>query len=684
MVKLCLNMIVKNESKIIERMLLKCIDIIDLACIVDTGSTDNTKEIITNFFKEHNKPLYIFDSDFKHFRYARQVGIDYAKSLKDEFDYMLFLDADMNLVVLPEFNKNTLDKEVYLIRQDNGNLSYYNIRLIKKTVDIKLRCVTHEYYDTANVTKHHTLETLYIADIGDGGCKETKFQRDINLFEKAIAEKDYHDEGELRRMYFYLGNSLLSIGKDKEAIESYQKRIDLGGWDEERYMSCYFTGGIYLKLKDIPNAIKSYLTGHQHSPKRVECLFKLIEIYRSQRNFNVVEMFLREIENILKNPLPDHQILFKDNNYFNFGLDYERTFLYSSSNNKSEALICSDRILFNKKAPNYMKYLIRTNMKFNAIKIYNLVNNKFHLNKVLDITKFPYHHVSNPSVTIFKNEMITNLRLINYILEVHEGSHYYILNRDGYNPINYNTKLENEQALLIGSDFLQFYDTKKQENRQIYKSPIIGIEDVRIIDFKNKLYGIGTTQEYTEKNNNQMVLFSYSEFNEMENPILLSIDDEKDKSVQKNWAPFVYKDKLLFVYSFDPFIILEPNLETGKCTKFEFENDNSDDLDLRDFRGSSQGFWYQNRLYFVIHQVYMENKTRIYLHRLISFDENLKNLKIGKPFYFETPQIEYVCGACIKNEKIIMSYSIKDRQSFLIELNLNDFLDQCTNNFVII
>ena len=45
-ITLCLNMIVKNESKIITRLFDSVIGIIDTYCICDTGSTDNTCEII--------------------------------------------------------------------------------------------------------------------------------------------------------------------------------------------------------------------------------------------------------------------------------------------------------------------------------------------------------------------------------------------------------------------------------------------------------------------------------------------------------------------------------------------------------------------------------------------------------------------------------------------------------------
>ena len=55
----CLNMIVRNESKIITRLLKSVEAIVDTYCICDTGSTDNTVEILENFKKTHPKFDYI-------------------------------------------------------------------------------------------------------------------------------------------------------------------------------------------------------------------------------------------------------------------------------------------------------------------------------------------------------------------------------------------------------------------------------------------------------------------------------------------------------------------------------------------------------------------------------------------------------------------------------------------------
>ena len=59
---ICLNMIVKNESHIIEKTLQNICENIPITywVICDTGSTDNTKEIIQNFFNSKNISCWLF------------------------------------------------------------------------------------------------------------------------------------------------------------------------------------------------------------------------------------------------------------------------------------------------------------------------------------------------------------------------------------------------------------------------------------------------------------------------------------------------------------------------------------------------------------------------------------------------------------------------------------------------
>jgi len=217
---LCLNMIVKNESKIIERLLTSVVDIIDTYCISDTGSTDNTIDLIRTFMKKAGKPGEVFSEPFQNFGYNRSVALDRAANWGV---YALLLDADMKLVI-KEFDRTKLTMPAYSLLQKNGGLEYYNTRIVKTGIGVRCVGPTHEYYDIPNGGQSGKLGSLLIEDIGDGGAKADKFERDIRLLSKSL-ELDPNNP----RTHFYLGNSYRDTGKNVEAIQSYKRRVELGG-----------------------------------------------------------------------------------------------------------------------------------------------------------------------------------------------------------------------------------------------------------------------------------------------------------------------------------------------------------------------------------------------------------------------------------------------------------------------
>ena len=178
MTTLVLNMIVKNESCIIKRLLESVFNIIDSYCICDTGSTDNTAEIITNFFKEKNIPGKIVYEPFKNFEYNRNFALQSCIGMGD---YVLLLDADMQLKI------NNFDKEILkhydaiYIYQETQKLIYKNIRIVKNNGLFCYKGVTHEYINCPTKSQFLQLnkENIFIIDIGDGGSKSDKYDRDI-------------------------------------------------------------------------------------------------------------------------------------------------------------------------------------------------------------------------------------------------------------------------------------------------------------------------------------------------------------------------------------------------------------------------------------------------------------------------------------------------------------------------
>ena len=141
---LCLNMIVKNEEKIILRLLNSVLPIIDTYCICDTGSTDNTIELIETFFNSKNIYGTIVREPFKNFEYSRNFALNSCIGLANA-DYILLLDADMNLKI-GNFNKEILGSyDTINILQGNDDFYYANVRIIKNIGKHKYMGVTHEY-----------------------------------------------------------------------------------------------------------------------------------------------------------------------------------------------------------------------------------------------------------------------------------------------------------------------------------------------------------------------------------------------------------------------------------------------------------------------------------------------------------------------------------------------------------
>src|SRR5687767_13271155 len=92
-------MIVRNEAARIERCLKSVAPYISSAVIVDTGSTDGTQALIEQFFKSSLIPCELYDVPFQNFEQARNAALIAARASDVPWDYLLLVDADMELVV---------------------------------------------------------------------------------------------------------------------------------------------------------------------------------------------------------------------------------------------------------------------------------------------------------------------------------------------------------------------------------------------------------------------------------------------------------------------------------------------------------------------------------------------------------------------------------------------------------
>lgn len=285
--KICLNMIVKNESRIIERCIKSVYDVIDTWCIVDTGSTDGTQEIIKNLLKD--KPGELIERPWVNFGHNRNEALRYAEKWGE---WTLLTDADM-VLVNNGFDKSTLNSEVcgYDIIQENHGTRYNNFRILNSSRKWQCIGVTHEYYGPAEGMKNRGLiDTLWFNDISDGGSKGDKFTRDIALLEQGLI-----DEPKNHRYMFYLAQSYRDTGNYDKAIYWYNQCAIHDSWDEERFYAKYMEGWCISSKPDATEdeISSTLLTAWMYRPWRIEPVFHLAMYYKSKQKWQQAYQLLK-------------------------------------------------------------------------------------------------------------------------------------------------------------------------------------------------------------------------------------------------------------------------------------------------------------------------------------------------------------------------------------------------------
>lgn len=272
-------MIVKNEAKNIITCLNSLRNTIDYAYILDTGSTDDTREVIMQWSEQNNIPITVGYHPFTSFGEMRTMSFNLATETYKS-DYILVLDARQ--ILNGKIDKDKLVADRYDIMQVFITLHYYNARLLKSSLPWKCKAVVHEYWDYPDATAEQ-LQDVYITENGTVGDRTGKIKWYKELLIKGLEEET--DPFLLMRYTFYLANSHYDLGEYQDAIEYYRKRLQMGGWIEEVWYCYYRIGMAYEKLDQQEAAIGYYIKGYKVLSTRAENLYRLSLIYRDWKDF---------------------------------------------------------------------------------------------------------------------------------------------------------------------------------------------------------------------------------------------------------------------------------------------------------------------------------------------------------------------------------------------------------------
>ena len=279
MISVSLCMIVKNEEKVLQRCLESVKDLVDEINIIDTGSSDRTKEIASRYTDRIYDFKWIDD-------FAAARNFSFSKATKE---YTFWLDADD--ILLPDDQekflkvKETLEpiydsvKMVYALdRSTTGEFSnsLMRNRLVKTEKGYKWIGKVHEYLEV--------IGTVFTSDIcvTHLSIKTGKTDRNLRIYEK---QKEEGVPFSPRDLYYY-GNECYELGEYKKAFESYRAFLDTEkGWVED-CIGAYDKGGeCLLQLGREKEAELFFYESFVHDLPRANICCKLGYLYLSQRKY---------------------------------------------------------------------------------------------------------------------------------------------------------------------------------------------------------------------------------------------------------------------------------------------------------------------------------------------------------------------------------------------------------------
>jgi glycosyltransferase involved in cell wall biosynthesis len=284
---ICLNMIVRDEARVIERCLASVRPYIDAWVIVDTGSTDATPALVARALE--GVPGTLHHRPWRDFGHNRTEALQLARG---RGDYLLSIDADETLRAPGDFAWPALDAAAYHLHAEYGATRYSRPALLSARLDWRFEGVLHEYpVATPPSPGFMQLEWPRIVVRQDGArsADPRKLEKDIGVLREALAREPGN-----ARYAFYLAQTLRDAGDLQGAREAYWNRWRMGGWDEEAWYALYQCARLAERLgASVPEVQAAYLFAYHQRPTRAEPLHHLARFHAARGEFALAFLFAR-------------------------------------------------------------------------------------------------------------------------------------------------------------------------------------------------------------------------------------------------------------------------------------------------------------------------------------------------------------------------------------------------------
>ncbi len=359
MVRLVLAIIAKNEEHCILTMLNSAVkDVCDMVVINDTGSTDRTREVVREWGEKTGIPTYVVDRPFDNFCNSRNHAMEVARQKVTEHGWSrnqtlgMWLDCDETLHITPGFNKQKMDKQLYMMNTFIGSMKYTRNTFwnMSESLHFYYYGPVHEFIMckeqniSSGLAENIHVDVKMIGASWKGDISQ-KYLKHAFLLEEYI---NYEDRNS--RWVFYLAQSYhdSSSSSNKEenekrllrAMSYYTERVNtLSGYEEERFYSQYRIGTIKLALEyPWAEVHQDLMKAAAMEPLRCESLKIIIDHYLAVSEYHLAYLYAKSAKATFhgQNPYPN-RLLFVDESLYNWRLLESVSACCAYTNRKEEA-----------------------------------------------------------------------------------------------------------------------------------------------------------------------------------------------------------------------------------------------------------------------------------------------------------------------------------------------------------
>lgn len=285
--------------------------------------------------------------------------------------------------------------------------------------------------------------------------------------------------------------------------------------------------------------------------------------------------------------------------------------------------------------------------------------------------------VMNPSVFVFDDRVLVNLRSVNYVL-------YHAENRrfpNRYGPLCH---MQPESTRILGTTN---YLTELNENFEVQMFSKVdtsacdsfepkwlfhGLEDARVIRWNDKLYLCGVRRDTKDTGEGRMELSEiYWDGEVIKEYRRYRIPSPDNSYCEKNWMP-ILDMPYHFVRWANPVHVVKYDVNTGQLVDV-FRG--TEKLELpRELRGGSHVVPMGDYYICATHEVEFTpdeqgRKDGIYSHRFLVYDKNWNIVNVTPPFNLLGAKIEFITGMAKLGNDILISFGFQDNTSFLLKIS---------------